>query len=104
MPEVEDAGDEPLELVAADGDDSDDEAEESDDEDESTDNEDDEDDKEDSTVHQKAATKVQATWKRYCCQSGYRKRLLHICIVQNVIRCKLARSRFDRLLRSKPPR
>ncbi|MCK7498890.1 MAG: hypothetical protein MZW92_56355 [Comamonadaceae bacterium] len=63
-----------------------------------------EDDKEESTVHRKAATKVQATWKRYCCQSGYRKRLLNIVIVQNVIRCKLARSRFDRLLRSKPPR
>jgi hypothetical protein len=39
-PEVEDAGDEPPELVAAGGDDSDDEAEESDDEDESSDDED----------------------------------------------------------------
>jgi hypothetical protein len=43
-PEVEDAGDEPPELVAAGGDDSDDEAEESDDEDESSDDEDDEED------------------------------------------------------------
>jgi len=42
-PEVEDAGDEPAELVAAGGDDSDDEAEESDDEDDSSDDEDDED-------------------------------------------------------------